>query len=330
MWRIAEASSKEQRLWQEGLADGVAAWHLGAQQPSRVDVRVPRSPPARIPNTVKWLQSAFANVEWRVFIAASRDEPPEKHPNVREEVVRFAEKLFEHVPDAQTRVVGIDLVGPELNFVLQDWVDIIIALRVRLTELRGGDQTITCLHLGEDTRLPLKGICDIWAAVDSLGLGCGDRISHALDLLAPDRRGGDRHAVSSRQLLDMQSRVESICRSIRATSPSASARINALMQELALTRDPLDDGDYIVNCSAASHIAELVRPYVARSLVQKGVVIEACPTSNWRIGPLDSLLNHPICWWRLWGGTYLVGTDDPSFMPCSIASELYAVQRSLD
>ncbi len=64
-----------------------------------------------------------------------------------------------------------------------------------------------------------------------------------------------------------------------------------------------------------AHVLDLVR--------QRGVTIEACPTSNWQVGVIDSVEAHPMAQWLRQGVRVCVNTDN-TLMSDVTASEEHA------
>jgi len=62
----------------------------------------------------------------------------------------------------------------------------------------------------------------------------------------------------------------------------------------------------------------------------KGVVLEVCPTSNHRIGIVNSIQNHPITALLDKGVKVTVSTDDPGIFHINLPHELNLLQNELN
>ena len=65
-------------------------------------------------------------------------------------------------------------------------------------------------------------------------------------------------------------------------------------------------------------------PAVVAELVERGIVLEVCPSSNVALGLFPSYEDHPLGALREAGVRVTLGSDDPPYFVCSIGSE-YAV-----
>jgi adenosine deaminase len=67
-------------------------------------------------------------------------------------------------------------------------------------------------------------------------------------------------------------------------------------------------------------------PELVAELAERGIVLEVCPSSNVATGVFPSYADHPLGALREAGVRVTLGSDDPPYFGCSIASE-YAVAR---
>ena len=68
-------------------------------------------------------------------------------------------------------------------------------------------------------------------------------------------------------------------------------------------------------------------PALVAELVERGTVLEVCPTSNVALGLFPSYEDHPLGALREAGVRVTIGSDDPPYFGCSIGSE-YAVAHA--
>jgi aminodeoxyfutalosine deaminase len=71
-------------------------------------------------------------------------------------------------------------------------------------------------------------------------------------------------------------------------------------------------------------------PALVRRLVESGVPLEVCPTSNVRLGLVDSMASHPFEALRAAGVEVSVGSDDPPFFGTTLEDEYLALARAFD
>ena len=67
-------------------------------------------------------------------------------------------------------------------------------------------------------------------------------------------------------------------------------------------------------------------PALVQEIVERGIVLEACPTSNIATQVFDSYEAHPLRKLHEAGVNLTLGSDDPPYFGCSIGGE-YAVAR---
>jgi len=62
-------------------------------------------------------------------------------------------------------------------------------------------------------------------------------------------------------------------------------------------------------------------PALVRTLVEKGIPLEMCPTSNVQTGAIDSIKNHPLKKFYDMGGRATINTDDPGVCDTDLNTE---------
>jgi len=70
-------------------------------------------------------------------------------------------------------------------------------------------------------------------------------------------------------------------------------------------------------------------PAVTELVLERGVTIEACPTSNVHVGAIAQLHDHPLKRWLALGIKACVCTDNPFFSRVTSSSELGVAEREL-
>jgi len=77
-----------------------------------------------------------------------------------------------------------------------------------------------------------------------------------------------------------------------------------------------------------------LRDFVKQETIKKNVVVEVCPASNFRIGNLTRVEDHPLfamCPPDRNGGISVVfGSDDPAMFQTSIDDEYFFVEEAMD
>ena len=157
------------------------------------------------------------------------------------------------------------------------------------------------------------------------GLREGDRVGHGLDLLIDPAVGAPPRQVRL-YLLEFLEISEAIDWVLRETP--ADDGLTRLWEELRAERQHYGP-TVVVDSVRATQLAIALRPLIADILMGLGVVLEVCPTSNWRIRGIASPLRHPVSWWASLGGHFLTGTDDPGVYPCTLRGEEFAVSCSV-
>ncbi len=291
----------------------------------------------RLNRTLEWLAEALASMEWRLVLCLRRDdldlnEPEKIAPflqidSIRRKVLHFVDAVIKN-ERFKSRVVGIDVVGPEENFGWREYATLMKDVREYLQRTLKRD-CFVAFHCGEETPFPLKGICDIWYVVENCRLTHGDRIAHGVDLLDPDRKSSnDPVRLWWWQWEEMVGSLQSMLHLIPEGSSDRNASEELFRALRSVERRQRSRLGSRLDGAIASKLAQCVRPYVTRELIKRGILLETCPTSNWRIAAVSFPTRHPVKYWIDQQGQYVVGTDDPAILPCTIQIEYYSVERS--
>ena len=87
-------------------------------------------------------------------------------------------------------------------------------------------------------------------------------------------------------------------------------------------------------CEVLKKCYPFLREFVKREIIRKNVVVEVCPASNFRIGNLTKIEDHPLfemCPADQKGGISVVfGSDDPAMFQTSIDDEYLFVKEAMD
>lgn len=71
-------------------------------------------------------------------------------------------------------------------------------------------------------------------------------------------------------------------------------------------------------------------PDLVRRLAATGLPLEVCPTSNVRLGLVESMASHPVEVLRAAGVELSIGSDDPPFFGTTLEGEYLALARAFD
>lgn len=77
-------------------------------------------------------------------------------------------------------------------------------------------------------------------------------------------------------------------------------------------------------------VCEGVGNEVLRWIIEDGVVIEACPTSNLTLAGIPRPRHHPLMRWISAGAVVTVSSDDPTHFSTRVSEEVEIVRRTLD
>jgi aminodeoxyfutalosine deaminase len=123
--------------------------------------------------------------------------------------------------------------------------------------------------------------------------------------------GGDERAVAAREFCGIYRRAAAsglglACHAGEGTGPEA---VRAVVEELGVSR-------------VGHGIAAVQDPSLLRELAEGGVTLEVCPTSNECTGAWRSSEGaHPVLELLESEVSVVLGSDDPAFFACSLASE---------
>lgn len=330
--------------FKEPLAQAVNSVYRALGEPCEAHVRLSyedvryHSGENSVKLTLKWLDIALDSIRWRLVLCLRRNEDFNSLMREAERALFDADRIYGRMrafvdlilEDQGHRqlVDGLDIVGPERDFLWAPHIESLVRLRDYIKERLCNDRCFIAFHCGEDTCCPLKGISDIWRVVSHGNLGAGDRLAHGLDVLDPTRNPGvETVTMYWWQWNELESSIPSLIDSLDDEGQRERAR-----HTWEAVADSLVPGPRRPRISAtdSSDLAQMLDEHLMDLLISRGVILEVCPTSNWRISGVASPVRHPAGRWIARGGCYLVGTDDPAVLPCTIHTEHYCVQRSLE
>lgn len=300
----------------------------------KLEVRLAQMDKHVLEPTLHWMRRTLSSKDWKLIISLRRHDfdfrarlPSDKEAYTTA-TIAFVDAILQQEA-FRDKVSGIDVVGIEQY---TNWDHIIpIMSRVRAhIETKVGRPCFVAFHCGEDTSTPLKGICDIWQVLTECPLAANDRVGHAIDLLRPiNTSARGETTLFFDQWNSLRNRFDEFLLGDR-DDHELRTQVRAPYRQLAQSAI-VDPRFPIVHLSVehANELAAILQPYVRNRLRERGVLIETCPTSNWRIAGLPLPTRHVIATWINEQGSYLVGTDDPAIFPCTIQSEHYAVAQSL-
>jgi hypothetical protein len=317
-------------LGDAAIAKAINFVYRSQNAPKLVDVRLTRVEKSYLSKTLDWLNKAFDSIAWNLVICLPRYNFNEldKVRSLSSSMLAFINSILDN-EDYKDRLAGIDVVGLERDTSWRPYLSIMRQLREHINDRLGREKGFIVFHCGEDTIFPLKGICDIWYVLKKCPLKRGDRLAHGLDLLYPrrelmsgsfemsllqweDLKDSMINLLSSMGEDPRRSNAERIWNKIEGDAPRSLTHIN-------------------FSAELAQELASQIQIFVAETLKNEGIIFETCPTSNWRIKGLFPPTEHPISWWISdIKGEYLIGTDDPAVLPCTIETEYFAVARSIE
>ncbi|MEO1289713.1 MAG: adenosine deaminase, partial [Chloroflexota bacterium] len=77
-------------------------------------------------------------------------------------------------------------------------------------------------------------------------------------------------------------------------------------------------------------VALLEDPAIMQIVIDRGIALEVCPTSNYLSGVVDTLAEHPIQALTEQGVQTTINTDDPLICNVNLSQEIYATMRALN
>lgn len=323
------------RRFDELVTSGFQA-HLNARKaPLRIDLRIALAGMSELRAASAWLDVGLKGSDTKIFIGLKR-----RNDLLGRGDRAFSEALSEQIIDdyferlskfenIKERVHGIDVFGFEATTCWSDYHLLMKHAAEHVKRLSGN--CIVTFHCGEDPVCSLKGILDMWRNVNELSIIGECRISHALALLSPQSYNIDS-PIDNRLWYEMQLAASQLLRYARSNRGLANEapKLESLWSTVESCATGSKYGMTVpLNSIDMAEVFERFREAITKDLISRGVVIEVCPTSNWRIGNVRSPLVHPIRYWHEKGGKWLIGTDDPCFIPCSLESESANVAFSL-
>jgi len=174
-----------------------------------------------------------------------------------------------------------------------------------LAGLDGRAGLLLCGLYGEDPAI-LEGLVDIAASrpgivgIDLAGGPAGEHTFHLEDYAAPYRRAAEL----------------GLGRTVHAGEGRPPEEIRIAIEVLGAQR--IGHGTTLLG-----------DPAVTELVLERGVTIEACPTSNVHVGAIARVQDHPLKRWLALGIKACVCTDNPFFSHVTSSSELGVAEREL-
>lgn len=342
-------SETDNRLSRKDLTRAIRYYYMALESERELYVKLPMMRwRKRVSETLDWIDEALGSTPWSIIPCIVRKEPQSSFldvnrnryertsalgPGDTEEEMREFINTIAQTSDCREKIIGIDIVGPERDFSWKQYPEILRNLREHATKV-SGNRCFIAFHCGEDTRFPLKGISDTWYVIEKANLGRCDRVAHAIDLLYPIRHAWRGDALIKHWQWDiLEDSITSICEFMDDQSElekDKSRDARDLLRKLRTDRKPLLE-EYRLDRNDVLKLTAIIWPIVVQRLIDRHIRIETCPTSNWRITRKAFPTRHRIGWWiSRKRGKYGIGTDDPAILPCTIATERYSVDRSID
>jgi hypothetical protein len=278
----------------------------------------------------RWIESGLAGTDTRLFVGIKRRDDHfgrgDRDFDISENTIDGYFERLEAFDNLKSRVRGIDVFGFEATTCWSDYFPLMRCAAAHVERISG--QCVLTFHCGEDPVCSLKGILDMWRTVNEFSENRVCRISHALALLNPHAHPAD--PIDHRIWNEMQLAANQLVRYAGRNKAlrHRAAALERLWSEVEKTAVGRADGMAVPPKQMDDVIAQF-RDAITEDLISRGVILEVCPTSNWRIGHVSSPQRHPIKYWHDRGGKWLIGTDDPCFIPCSVESEDANVRLSL-
>ncbi len=174
-----------------------------------------------------------------------------------------------------------------------------------LTGINGRAGLLLCGLYGEDPQV-LSGLVDIAASrpgvvgIDLAGSPASDHRWRLQDYAAPYRKAAKL----------------GLGRTVHAGEGRPPAEIRVAIEILGAQR--IGHGTTLLD-----------DPAVTDLVLERGVVIEACPTSNVHVGALARVQDHPLRRWLQLGIRACICTDNPFFSDVTSSSELRVARETL-
>lgn len=321
-WAMIDPGDKDLMKWFGELV----GWWYATEYPDeevRLDVRVPvPQPDAPTGRTIRWLQQTLAGQDLRVFLATSRF--PADSQGVPGDLQDQLEKIEHEIKavcalEGLDQVEGVDIVGREPGSLIEAQTELLVGM-ASTVEAYQENRPIRAIHCGECTTHPMKGLLDIWSAIDRCNFTGEDRIGHALDLLADIDTAPGTTSVAPRDWSDIvrlgslridelgDAGLRKIWLECLAGSQWRAGRVEASTKDLA-------------------ELSTALRDRLLGVIEEREINIEVCPTSNWKlIDKVPSPDQHPARAEMITSERLLFGTDDPQIMPAVIQMETWFIR----
>ena len=148
------------------------------------------------------------------------------------------------------------------------------------------------------------------------------RLAHAIALgVSPDVYGVHERQETASERLDQLNYDLIHATGLRRFGVSVDeAGIKSEIQRIR----PLPPDELVTIQYDSSRLAEVVRrqAFAADRIKVAGAVVEACPTSNLRIGRITNPDHHPVHRFLEWRVPFVVGSDDPGIFDTTLADEI--------
>ncbi|HLP88410.1 MAG TPA: hypothetical protein VK184_07450 [Nostocaceae cyanobacterium] len=297
-------------------------YYLDSKFLEKVELRLPFIKNLDIAKNILWLRSIYERVNCDLVLSFPRYTLNEKdgHYNKTGEYLNFIKSIKNIVDENTTRgfrICGVDLVGTHENIDWSYYGQLLRELKSDILKITPNESCFVTYHLNEDNNLfPLKEICEILTIVKEGKLEEHDRISYGWSLLLKADKSNDKNVDISSREWDL---IENWLGKLKKDLPTEQKQI---INDLKSYRNESArlDSDYM------SKLADFLQPLVQEELINKGILLEVCPTSSWRIAGIPPFTEHPVESWIRAGGEVLVGTDNPAVFPCTIESEYYMIE----
>lgn len=172
-----------------------------------------------------------------------------------------------------------------------------------LEGLDGRAGLILCVLYGEPPTLAMK-LAEVGAARGACGLDLAGAPLASHDWSSESYASAFRHAAEN-----------GLGRTVHAGEGRPASEIRTAIEQLGAQR--------------IGHGTSLLDDPSVRDLVQeRGVTLEACPTSNWHTGVIDAVAQHPLATWLEQGLRVCINTDN-TLLSSVQASEEHARARQI-
>ncbi|BAZ31059.1 WD-repeat protein [Cylindrospermum sp. NIES-4074] len=321
----------------------------------RVEVRLPYMKNKQdIPRNIEFLESIYANVDWDLVLTFPRysfDDENHKNFKVMEEeyfdfiecVLRILDDRNNHedrVDNKKVRVVGVDLVGSNQHIEWRYYAKLIKNLRNKIRSEREEQSCFITYHLDEQKSVaPLKEICEILTILEIGSLEGNDRISHGWSLLLERKNSSNKTEpieikVYTKEWRWMEETLKNFIGEFTKVREEFQDEVkkefqNKVTKEFEELRNyaTVTDNITVLHDNLMYELATSLQSLVRYKLIKRGILLEICPTSSWRLAGISLPTQHPVKSWIEAKGKVLVGTDNPAVFPCTIESEYYLLER---